>query len=167
MPEARYVGPSSFHTRPLRIFLVRSIFAERSGPLEEPKRLSGDQGILVGIGLFRPSYHRLIISLTVEVEEDAPFDLDVTYAVEFEMNEEVADEDQDYLWKHVAAHVAPGLLYPYVREAVTHLTSRWRGDTFSLPLIPLPALPEDEIAIPAPPENSDRQGVLPLNKAMG
>jgi hypothetical protein len=157
-----FVGPWSYVVRPVRIFLVNTSFSERSGPLEEPGRINEQQGIYVDWGVFRVSISRLILSLTVRVGEDAPFNLLITYAAEFEMDKDTPAEDHEETWKRVVGQTGPGLLYPYVREAVTDLTNRWRGEPFSLPLIPLPAIPMNKIEIPPPPLDSVDQTELRL-----
>lgn len=158
------LGPWSYVVRPVRIFLVNTRFSERSGPMEEPGRISEQQGIYVDWGVFRVSLSRLILSLTVRVSEDAPFNLLITYAAEFEMDQEdVPEEEHEDIWKVVVGQTGPGLLYPYVREAVTDLTNRWRGEPFSLPLIPLPAIPRNKIEIPPPPADSVDQTELRLH----
>lgn len=150
---AAYVDANDYHVVPERIFLVESTFADRSGPATEPEPVPEDFGIVISIGLHRLSRLRLTVALSVAcVGEDSPFDLSVTYAGQFRMHDTVPSDAVERLWGYIANDLAIKLLYPYLRQAVSELTDKWRGDKLYLPFIPIPLeLPEgEELTVPLP-----------------
>lgn len=155
---AAYVDSSDFQVVPERIFLVQSTFADRSGPADEPDPLSEDNiEILISLGLHRLSRYRLTVAVSVAYAgEDAPFDLAVTYAAQFRMHDTVPSDLVEELWAYVARDLAVKLLYPYLRQAVSELTEKWRGDKVYLPFIPIPLELEDgeEFSVPLPADGT-------------
>jgi hypothetical protein len=150
---ATYVDSSDYYVVPERIFLAQSKFADRAGPLGEPDALPDDLGFFISLGMHRLSRYRLTVAVTVAYdEEDAPFDLSVTYAAEFRMHDTVPSDAIEGLWKYVAQDLAVKVLYPYLRQAVSELTDKWRGDKVYLPFIPIPLDEEEgvEFVVPLP-----------------
>jgi preprotein translocase subunit SecB len=154
---AAYVDSSDFHVVPERIFLVQSSFADRSGPADEPDSLSDNVELLISLGLHRLSKYRLTVAVSAAYAgEDAPFDLAVTYAAQFRMHDTVPSDAVEELWEYIARDLAVKLLYPYLRQAVSELTEKWRGDKVYLPFIPIPLELEDdeEFVVPLPADGT-------------
>ncbi len=166
MPLEVFISDADFPVQPVRVFMVESRFAERVGINEEPWPLPDVYGVFANLLLYRLSVLRLVVALAVQTGEDAPFEVSVTYAGEFLMDEAVAEEHREAVWRNVAFYMAPRLLYPYAREAAQNLTSRWRGEPFTLPFVPVPLdFSEEEMIVPPPPPGSDYQPELPLKAA--
>ena len=157
------VSRASFLAFAKRIVLDHVHFAATDASDDEIKAFIDDWEVLVGLRLVRHSPIHLDVTLSVAVPEGAPLMLEVSYVVEYEMNPNVPEEERDAEWLAIAYQIAPGLLYPYLREMVSNITSRWRGGPLALPLIPLPiAYPEDEVAVPPAPADVPDQESLQL-----
>jgi hypothetical protein len=167
MPRVTTVDRWSYSVVPARVFLVHATFAEREGPNTEPKPFPEEGEVLLGLSLYRRSALKLTVGIEASLGEESPFDVRVLYAVDMEMHDVVPEENRDAIWKHAALNIAPGLLYPYLRETISSLTERSRGETFVLPFVPLPLDGMEDIEIPAPPIPSEDQAELPLHAAAG
>ena len=121
-----------------RIYLAHAHFVDLQGPeftsSDEPTATE----IQVSLGLTRPSESEMVVALTADTLPGTPYDISVTYAADYEIAATVPPAERDEHWRHLALQIAPGVLYPYLREFVTNLTSRSRAFTLNLPLIPLP-----------------------------
>lgn len=160
MAARALVGHWSYQVAPVRVYLVQARYADVAGPHEEPEPLDAQEAVYgIGIQVFRPAPLRLTVLLTFATEPGDPVDVTVSYGADFEMHERVPEEERDREWREVALHIAPGLLYPYVREMVSTLSDRGRGPALVLPLIPLPLAleDEDEFEIPPPHSSGDEQ----------
>jgi hypothetical protein len=139
----------SYLADPVRVSLTHCHLLDRGGSDEEAEDFGDEPEIAVSLGLLRRSALHLSVALRVQTPDDAPVHLDVTYTADYEMDEGVSEEQRDTEWRHIAYSVSPGLLYPYLRELISNITSRWRGGPIVLPLIPLPIpVPEDARVIP-------------------
>lgn len=151
-----YVDADAYYVVPERIFLVESRFADRSGPAAEPDPLPEDSGFLVSMGLHRLSRLTLTVALSVSYGgEDVPFDLYITYAGQFRMRDTVPADAVEPLWGYIARDLAVKLLYPYIRQAVSEMTEKWRGDKVFLPFLPLPLefADQENFAVPLPTDD--------------
>lgn len=152
----------SYRVRPTRVFLLHLHFNDAGEPPEGMPEMSAFE---VDLGLARPNPLQLSVALTVATAEDSPLSMTVTYAADYEMNALVPEDKRDEEWKHTAYYLAPGLLYPYIREMYTNVTSRWVGGPVSLPFLPIPLhIPDDKQAIPPPPPDAEFQAELHLNE---
>jgi preprotein translocase subunit SecB len=152
-----FVDSSDYHVVPERIFLVDSTFADRSGPRDEPAPIPDDLGIVISVALHRLGRFRLTVAVTIAtVGEDSPFDLSVTYAGQFRMHDTVPADNIEPLWGYIARDLAIKVLYPYLRQAVSELTDRWRGEKLFLPFIPIPLHFADgeELEVPLPADDA-------------
>ena len=81
------------------------------------------------------------VALSVKIEsteaEPKPFDIMVTMVGVFEVEVANSNEERDFVIE------ATKLLYPYLRAAVTNLTSNAYIAPLNLPIIPGPIFPED------------------------
>lgn len=106
--------------------------------LERIQILSGETqddalDITFKLGLGRPSGNELVVQMTFRFERLHGLRLELTYGVHFRRTAPVEDEDR--YWRDVATQVAPVVLYPYVRETVTALTSRAAVPPVILPIV--------------------------------
>lgn len=118
--------------------------------------LPEDAGFSLDLAVARPARRRLSVAITLTGGPGLPYELSVVYAAHFEMDESVPRERWDAAWRDVAYVRAPAILFPYLREIVWNLTSRWWKD--AEPLL-LPADPdllgfarEQAAGIPPPPD---------------
>ena len=87
--------------------------------------------------------NRLIfVNLSVKIQstetEPKPFDIDVSIVGVYELAEEVdAQQEREFVIE------ATGMLYPYLRSAVTNLTAQAYIAPLNLPIINGPIFPED------------------------
>jgi preprotein translocase subunit SecB len=131
-----------------RLFLDHVHFLDRTQG-EEPQSPTAGTAVQVSLGLTRLSASRMIVALSAANAEDAPYQVSVTYAAEYEALKELPEEELDRVWRHLAVQIAPGVLYPYLRELITNLTSRSAAYTLNLPLIPLPlGIQEEDLQLP-------------------
>ena len=121
---------------------------DAAGEAPESARFSLDLQVV------RPSPLRLRVALELAGESGLPYDLQVVYAADFEMDDAVPPARREAEWRDVAFRRAPALLFPYVRELVASLTSRW-GDA---PLL----LPDDPELVDFTPDAYD---IPPLSPA--
>lgn len=156
----------SFPVVPVRIFLVDCEFTDKFvyDVESEHSQFPDDAAFEVELSLIRLDALALAVIMTVLTGEDAPFSARVSYAVEYEMDARIPEENREEEWRKIAYVVAPPLLYTYIREFYSNLTSRWRGGIVALPLLPLPLrFDEDERIVPEAPDNVVYQSALPLN----
>lgn len=148
--------------RPTRVFLVHAHFEDTFVAETLPVR----SAFLVDLVLSRSSELELSVALTVSTTEDSPYQLSITYAADFAMSDEVLEGSREDMWRYAAYELAPSLLYPYIREAFSSVTSRSRLGAEALPFLPLPLeTPEEDQEIPPPPSDSDYQPALALGFA--
>ena len=145
-----------YPVRPVRVYLTHAHFYD---PEDTPPSFSERTGFHVSLELERPGPLNLVVALTVSTERDAPAQLTCTYAAEYEMNPAFNEELRDEMLTLVAYNLGPRLLYTYVREFITNVTARWRGEPLILPLSPLP-ITQGHDEIPPAPEDGSYQ--LPL-----
>lgn len=144
--------------QPVAFTLHEVLFADRFLSVEEEEQLPEFAGFGFSLALDRPSPRRLVVALTFSVDEELPYDLGVTYAAHFEMDESVPEESREEEWKDVAYRTAPALIYPYIRELVSNLTSRWYDPALVLPHVVDLDFSSEGIEIPPPrsePDHSD------------
>jgi hypothetical protein len=112
--------------------------------------------------LARPSANSISVALEITTGEGAPLYMQVTYAADFRLHDDLAKEERDKALKYTAYYLAPRTIYPYLREFIANLTKRWRGGEITLPYFPLPTqrVDESELEIPQPLE--EYQAELPL-----
>lgn len=84
----------------------------------------------------------IFVNLAVRIQstetEPKPFDIDVSIVGVYELAEEVnAQQERDFVIE------ATGMLYPYLRSAVTNLTAQAYISPLNLPIITGPIFPED------------------------
>ena len=140
--------------RPTRLFLVDAHF--RDPFIADPSLERG--AFLVDLSLSRGSELELTVILTISTDEDSPYELSVSYAADFSMADQVDVAARESIWRNAAYELAPSLLYPYIREAFTSLTSRSRLEPEALPFLPIPLqIPQEEQEIPPPPPDSEYQ----------
>lgn len=148
--------------RPTRLFLVDAHFRDpfvADGVLERG-------AFLVDLRLSRGAELELTVILTISTDDDSPYELSVSYAADFSMADQVNAAVRDSVWRYAAYELAPSLLYPYIREAFTSLTSRSRLGPEALPFLPIPLeIPEAEQEIPPPPPHSGYQPEFALSDA--
>jgi len=100
----------------------------------------------------RPSPLHLRVALELSGESGLPYDLQVVYAADFEIDAAVPPAQREAEWRDIAFRRAPALLFPYVRELVASLTSRWGDTPLLLPDDPdLVDFTRDARDIPPPP----------------
>jgi preprotein translocase subunit SecB len=147
----------------MRVYLTESHIAERD--YVDDEQPEGD--FSVSISLMRYSPIHMGVSLTVETLPESPLALRVTYAADYEMHPSMPEDQRDSEWRHVAYYLAPSLLYPYIREHVSSITSRMRLVPLHLPFVPIPLqIPEEEMLVPETPPGTDFQPELPLQAAV-
>lgn len=162
MPHSSSVTRSSFPVRATRTLLLQCSFFDN---FSEHGLDDSDLGVIVGLDLMRVSASVLGVVLRVSTPDDSPYELDVSYAVEYEADETLTEEDRDAAWRALAFNSAPPLLYTYIRELVSNLTSRASHGPMTLPLLPLPIyVPEEEQVIPEAPEDAVYQTGLDLEE---
>lgn len=122
------------------------------------RALAEGAGFSLDLAVARTSPRRLSVAITLTGGTGLPYDLSVTYAAHFEMRGSVPRERWDAEWRDAAYVRAPAILFPYLREIVWNLTSRWWKD--AEPLL-LPADPdllrfarEQTAGIPPPPDGN-------------
>lgn len=159
MPHVSEVARWSYPVTPVRLFLVEAYFVDNAGPFEDPvsETAPDDEIARLSLQVFRPAPLRLTVVLGFESSENEPVQIVSSYAAEFEMSQVVPEADREREWRHIALHVAPGLLYPYLRETVTTLAARGRGRRRLLPLVPLPLTFYDDESFEIPPPPSDTE----------
>lgn len=166
MPPELKVGPLDYKVYPTGVYLVHSHFGDKQPlgvPLDGDTPLPDEFAFLVDVSLLRHSPVHLTVVLGVSTPEEAPVEVHVVYGVDFVMNDRVPAEERENEWKQAAYHLAPGLLYPYMREFLSSLTIRSRMGPLILPFIPLPlGIPDEEMTVPPPPSGSGYQGELEL-----
>lgn len=140
----------NFRVRLRNAYLVHALFADTQSPYVQPAAPANEVPVELRIGLFRPSQTLLTVAVTVTVQLEEPFEVQATYAGEFELDEDVAEDDQERTLQICAAQLAPLVLYPYLRETVMNLTSRARGDTAVLPILSFATTNPEDIKIPPP-----------------
>lgn len=161
----------SYHVRPLRMYLVHVHFDSSS---EEPElEHEMDEAppppegtFRVRLGLVRLAAMELSVELTVETSSASPVLFSMTYAADFQMHPGLPEAHREDVWRHVAYYLAPRLLYPYVRELITNLTSRVLSAPIALPFSPIPLnIPASEQFVPPPPSDAEFQAELELGNA--
>ena len=104
--------------------------------------------------MVRTSALHLRVALELSGESGLPYDLQVVYAADFEIDRSVPPARREAEWRDVAFRRAPAILFPYVRELVATLTSRWGGAPLLLPDDPdLLDFARDAHDVPPPPTN--------------
>lgn len=137
--------------QPVAFTLHEAIFQDRFLSVEEEEQLPEFAGFDFSLALDRPSPRRLVVALGFALDDGFPYDVSVTYAAHFEMDESVSEEE----WKDIAYRVAPALIYPYIRELVSNLTSRWYEPELVLPYVVDLDFSGEGIEIPPPRSESD------------
>ena len=135
--------------RPLRVYLVRCAFDDSGKDTAESP---GD--FVVDVALFRTALLDLGVHMTVGTAGDSPFAFSVTYGVDFRMSEDVEADERDEIWRDTAYELAPSLLYPYIREFFSDVTTRSLVPGTFLPFVPIPLdVPiEAQVIPPTPPQ---------------
>lgn len=71
------------------------------------------------------------------------------------MEEDFPEDSIEENWKRFAAHLAPVILYPYVREFISDITNRGRGASLTLPVLYVGrGLDPDTLELPQPEEHA-------------
>ena len=133
------------------VHLVHARYLDTEEPRHEPRTLSEEVPIGLQMAFDRPASDELTIALTVRIEVERPYRIEVTYAGHFVMSAEVEEANRDVTWRRTATELAPIVLYPYIRELVTSLTRRGRAEPFVLPILSFAGLRNEEITIPPAP----------------
>jgi preprotein translocase subunit SecB len=145
-----------------RVYLVHARFLDTVGPEAVDATGVTDAGFSLSMLFGRPSsWRRLTIAIGVVFDIEHPFRLEVMYAGEFEMSDEVLVDDRESHWRKVAAQLAPVILYPYIREVVHNLTGRSQSGELVLPVLSFLGMAEEELEIPSPPEDSSQMELEP------
>jgi len=158
------ISEDDFYVRAYRVYLVDCAFKDERQADAETWSPNGTS-FSFGLGFERPAPLMLNVFFNVSTDsEDAPFSLSVTYAAEFDIHEIVPDDRREDVLRYVGYDLAPRLLYVYIREMFTNVTSRWRGNPVVLPLLPVPMRVEgEEEPIPEPPDDvAYQQELLPM-----
>jgi hypothetical protein len=135
---------------PLRVYLVAAELRDGAPPGEPPRAWGDDAEFETSVGLHRPGLRELTVAVTVESAPDAPLDLAVTYAADFELSGDIESEATNAAWERVIFQDAPSLLYPYVRAEISRLVAASRAPALVLPFIPLPIPRPDAFVLPPP-----------------
>lgn len=184
MPPSGTVSETDLALRPHRVYLVSCSFDDTGAAGAESWHPEGSV-FAFGLGFERPAPLELVVFMSVTLETErsqeeedekqgkeverenrAPFDLSVTYAAEFEIHESIPDERREEVLRLIGYRFGPQLLYTYIREFYTNVTSRWRGTPLVLPFLPIPLEPaegEEDEGIPPPPPHSAYQRELPFS----
>lgn len=136
--------------QPVAVTLHQVLFSDRFLTEEEAEQLPEFAGFTFSLALDRPDPLHLNVALTFSAEEELPYDLEVTYGAHFEMSPSVPEGRRDEEWEHIAFRVAPPLLYPYIREIVSNLTSRWYEPALVLPHVADLNFTDEGLEIPPP-----------------
>jgi hypothetical protein len=132
----------------VEVYLVEARFVDGSAE-GEPVRWETVE-LEIAADVRRPSPRTVIVALRVRAGEDAPVVLDVTYACDFELSDELEGEALQGVCRELALETGPALLYPYVREEVSRLTERSRLGRLVLPWLRPPLEALDGFAVPPP-----------------
>lgn len=139
------------------VYLVHARFVDTMGPepIEIPPITEAPLTFSIALGRTRPD--RLTIAIGVNVAIQQPYLVEVMYAGEFTMHPDVPLEDRADIWKRAAAHLAPIVLYPYIRETIQSLTLRSQSEVLILPVLSFQTVAPDEIELPPlPDEDADQ-----------
>ena len=140
--------------QPVAFTLQHVHFSDKYLTDEEVEKLPEAAEYSFDLEVARADSLGLGVALTFSVGEDLPYDLVVAYAGHFQMNESVPEDRREEEWREFALKTAPTLIYPYVREIVSNLTSRWYDAAVELPYVPVLDFTDVGIEIP-PPADSD------------
>lgn len=103
-----------------------------------------------GIGVGRPGADLLNVELTVSFEKPGAARVEMAYVAQFKRTRDLprGKSDEEF-WQTVASQVGPVVLYPFIRETATSLTTKAGLGPLLLPIVNFKALFEPkEIAIP-------------------
>ncbi len=119
----------------------------------------GEEEVRVEMGLevSRFGMRRIGVQLMLRIPTAPGFRIEVAYRAVFTLDDLIPEPEVEDRLQWVASPVAPGILYPYLREAVSSTIGRARLKPVVLPLInPQTLFSDKEIMIPAfepgPPE---------------
>ncbi len=160
-------GGEKSRAQPVAFTLHEAIFADKFLSAQEEEQLAEFAGFDFGLQLDRPTPHRLVVALTFSMDQDLPYSVGVTYAAHFEMDESVPEESREEEWKEVAYRIGPALIYPYIRELVTNLTSRWYDPALVLPHVMDLDFSDEGIEIPLPRSESDDEDAEAITEGEG
>lgn len=117
------------------------------------------------LGLNRFSHEQLGVELTVSTDESQPIYLVITYRAVFSAI--VRDEnglDMEKEWRHIAAQLAPVVLFPFIRETVATTTMKSGLPPLLPPIINFRnVFDPDEVVVPHEPEE-EKEAAKDQNK---
>jgi preprotein translocase subunit SecB len=141
------------------VYLVHCHFIDRDSPESDPSPVVMDEvPFSIKFAFVRPSLRKLVMAMICQIETEKPYALEVMYAGAFLMEESFPIDSIETTWKSFAAEVAPVILYPYVREFVSDLTTRGRAASLTLPVLYVGlGLDPDTLILPQPEEYPVKQ----------
>lgn len=152
---------ASFRASTEDIFLVHARFLDRAGPSREVAPLPAEVGMALNLAFHRHSLRRMVIALGVTIPLDHPYSIEVMYAGDFVMADDVGASDVEDEWRRTAAQLAPIVLYPYLRELISDLTRRSQAEPLTLPVLAFSGIDVEAIEFPAPPSDVDESQTSP------
>lgn len=91
------------------------VFHRRGKPPEGKHEIESE----VGLGVSEPEGDLLTVRLNYKMADAAVMDIDAAYVVVLQRTDKFEfDGDELTAWRHVAARLAPVILYPFVRETI-------------------------------------------------
>lgn len=149
MMEIRQVP--EFRAQVEEIFLVHARFLDPTPPREPAKPIPEEAGVTVSIALDRHALRRITVVVSAHVEFQNPYRVEVIYGAVMSLADDVPDDSIDDYLRQCAGVLAPVVLYPFIRELVTNLTSRSRSGGFLLPVVAFQQIDIAALTIPPPP----------------
>lgn len=146
---------ANFRASAQHIFLVHARFLDRGGPSRDVVARPQEVEMALSLAFHRHSSRRMVIALGVTVPLDYPYSIEVMYAGDFALADDVDAGDVEDEWRRTAAELAPIVLYPYVRELVSDLTRRSQAEQLTLPVLAFSAIDASSIEFPPPPPGAD------------
>jgi preprotein translocase subunit SecB len=91
------------------------VFHRRGQPSESEHAIESE----VGLGVSEPQGNLLTVRLNYRMADAAVMDIDAAYVVVLRRTEKFEfDGDELTAWRHIAARLAPVILYPFIRETI-------------------------------------------------
>lgn len=145
------ISLDNFRVDLVDVHLVHARYLDTESPSVQPRAITDEVPVGLQMAFDRPAVDRMTIALTVRVEIERPYRIEVTYAGQFIMDDTVSEDEREEVWRRAAAQVAPIVLYPYIRELVSSLTNRGRAEPFVLPVLSFVGLRNEDLQVPPPP----------------
>lgn len=143
---------SGFQVQIEDVYLLHARYLDTESPrLPQAPDQPEEIPVILSMAFDRPAWNRLSVALSVDLEMARPCRIEVSYAGVFALQRGVKQADADDVLRRAATHLAPLVLYPYVREMITSLSQRSRVGGIIVPILGFDALTEDVVDIPPPP----------------